>query len=158
MPLSLADRPALLDAIRSLISNLKAYLDPESPVPESFGDKSDPDRARRYWTMRVLQAGESVRRRLLPSRVMPDGSVPWDLPGEVDQFPDITGSQFDRPEKAELKQLADFCKQPNLQYQGLPRPEQTILDLTGVWQKLSGAELRPPEGRGSDCDGPKGAR
>jgi hypothetical protein len=147
MPLSVTDRPAICDAIRSLIREFEACLSPGASVPESFGDKSDPDRARRYRTMRVLQAGESIRRLLLPSMVRDDGSVMWDLPGEIDQFPDITDSQFGISEKAELKELVDFCKQPHLQYEGLRRPEQAILYLVGVWKKLGGDKLRRPEGR-----------
>jgi hypothetical protein len=158
MPLSLTDRTAIVEAVRRLIRAFEGFLNPKEPITDAHWDKSDPDRARQYWEKRLLQAGKAVRHVLLPSIVKRYGSVPSELPGEADQYLDITGSQFDLREKAKLKELAKFCKYENLCYkQGIRSPEQAVVYLQGLLEEFTrrwagGGEGEDDKTNVLDCD------
>jgi hypothetical protein len=148
VPLSLTNKHAIVEAIINLIQTFEGYLDPQSPVPDSWPHRAGPEPRCRYWISQIIQAGESIRRLLLPSLVRSDGSVPQELPGEIDQFPDITRSHFHLRVKAKLKELAAFCGWPDIRYKHIPRPEQAISYLQEVLEELR--RLGRDKGRGTD--------
>jgi len=140
MPLTTAALPEAIKAVQNLIHDLKSYLDRQPPDPGWFGPgKPDPDPFYR-WMSKISQAGEAVQRVLLPSRVLPDGSVEEVRPWEENPYSDITGSDFSIPQRAVLKGLVKYCGRPDLALKCESEPEQAIVYLEEVLTKLGNSK------------------